>query len=62
MKDRDTQELAMLLDCDYYSVGFFKIEDISVLSDKLHDLSQKFIAESHKEVLLTAMQPQELPE
>lgn len=62
VRERASKELAMLLDCDYYSVGFFKIEDVAGLSDKLHDLSQKFIVESHKEVLLKAMQPQELPE
>lgn len=60
VKERSTNELAMKLDCDYYYSGFFKKEDVPVLSDKLHELSQQFIAESHKEELLTAMQPQEL--
>lgn len=53
-------ELMLLLDCDYYYTGFYKTEDLSQLSENLHDLSQKFIEESHKEDLLKAMHPQEL--
>lgn len=60
VRDRSTTELAMLLDCDYYYTGFFNADAVSGLSDNLHDLSQKFIEESHKEILLTAMKPQEL--
>lgn len=62
VRERTSNELAMVLDCDYYYSGFFKTEDVSDLSNKLHELSQKFIEESHKDVLLSAMQPQELKE
>lgn len=62
VRERTSNELAMVLDCDYYYSGFFKTEEVSGLSNKLHELSQKFIEESHKDVLLTAMQPQELKE
>lgn len=60
VKQRKTNELAMKLDCDYYYTGFFKKEAVPGLSENLHDLSQKFIEESHKIELRTAMQPQEL--
>lgn len=62
VRERTSNELAMVLDCDYYYSGFFKTGEVPGLSDNLHELSQKFIEESHKDVLLTAMQPQELKE
>ena len=60
VRKQATNGLSLMLDCDYYYTGFFKTGSISDYSDKLHALSQKFIEESHKEVLLNAMQPQEL--
>lgn len=60
VRERTTNELAMMLDCDYYYTGFFGTNEVSGFSDALHDLSQRFIEESHKEVLLAAMQPEEL--
>ena len=60
VRERFTNELAMKLDCDYYYTGFFNKKDVPILSDNLHELSQRFILESHKDELLTAMQPQEL--
>ena len=53
-------ELMLLLDCDYYYTGFYKVDELSQRSENLHNLSQQFIEESHKKELLLAMQPQEL--
>ncbi len=62
VKEQPGNELSFLLDCDYYHAGFFPKESVIELSNKLHVLSQQFIQDSHKEILLTAMQPQELEE
>lgn len=60
VKEQPGDELSFLLDCDYYHAGFFMKESVIGLSDELHVLSQQFIQDSHKDILLTAMQPQEL--
>ena len=60
VREQSSGELSLMLDCDYYYTGFYMPNDVICHSDKLHDLSQKFIEESHKELLLTAMQPQKL--
>jgi uncharacterized protein (TIGR04255 family) len=60
VRELPSGELSLMLDCDYYYTGFFKTDEVVCLSDKLHSLSQKFIEESHNEVLLKAMQPKEL--
>lgn len=62
VKDQPDNELSFLLDCDYYYAGFFPKESVIRLSDELHVLSQHFIQDTHREILLTAMQPQELEE
>lgn len=60
VRDSSSNELSLMLDCDYYYTGFYKTDIVPALSENLHDLSLRFIEESHKEVLLTAMQPEEL--
>ena len=60
VKEFPSPELLLMLDCDYYYSGFYKPEELPERSENLHMLSQQFIEESHKDVLLTAMQPQEL--
>lgn len=60
VREFPSPELLLMLDCDYYYSGFYKPEELSERSENLHKLSQQFIEESHKELLLTAMQPQEL--
>ncbi len=62
IKEQPGNELSFLLDCDYYHAGFFQKESVIGLSDELHDLSLRFIENSHKDILLTAMEPQELEE
>lgn len=60
VREFPSPELLLMLDCDYYYSGFYKPEELPERSENLHKLSQQFIEESHKDVLLTAMQPQVL--
>lgn len=60
VREFPSPELLLMLDCDYYYSGFYKPEELRERSEYLHTLSQQFIEESHKGMLLTAMQPQEL--
>ena len=60
VRGNSSDESSLVLDCDYYYTGFYKTDIVSDLSDHLHDLSKEFIEESHKDILLKAMQPQEL--
>lgn len=60
VREQPSNELSLMLDCDYYFTGFYKIDEVINRSNKLHDLSLQFIEESHKEVLRNAMLPQQL--
>lgn len=60
LRELNSQENTLMLDCDYYYSGFFKKEEVCIKSDSLHDLSLQFIESSHKAPLLDAMQPQDL--
>ncbi len=54
------QDLSLLIDCDYYSMGVVDTENMNDLSEKLHDASSNFIQSAITEKLYTAMEPREL--
>lgn len=60
VREFPSPELLLMLDCDYYYTGFYDLAKVGELSNKLHDLSQQFIEDSHLPKLLEAMQPIEL--
>ena len=53
----DQAELSLLIDCDYYSVGMTKIEEMNNVAEKLHNASSQFIQTAITEKLHQAMQP-----
>lgn len=53
-------EKSFLIDCDYYKQGAFKKEEVSVISELLHDHSSNFIRSIITDTLNTAMEPERI--
>lgn len=53
-------ELSLLMDCDYYTVGVTKNEQVRVVAGLLHNASSSFMQNAISEKLSLAMGPEEI--
>ena len=51
---------AVILNCDYYKLGKYKFEEISSITEKIHEMSHRFFRESITDTLHQAMKPIEI--